>query len=139
MSHLVNIAPALATHHPDRRGHWHPRFVPCAVCLRPARGFGFTNPNQPRPRQSHWFCSMPCQGLFASHARKGRTMQGMTNDERLAIALVMKRLATMMDEIGWQKRLCDLTETEVTAMIEEVLEGYGAEMARIAKAAEAPF
>jgi hypothetical protein len=44
-----------------------------------------------------------------------------------------------MDQIGWCKRLCDLNETEVTALIEEVLEGYGAEMSRIAKSQEAPF
>ena len=66
-------------------------------------------------------------------------MIGMTEEERLAIALVMKRLGQTMDEIGWQKRLCDLSETDVTALIEEVLESYGTEMSRIAKAHEVPF
>ncbi|GGE82603.1 hypothetical protein H1W37_03645 [Stappia taiwanensis] len=66
-------------------------------------------------------------------------MIGTTDEERLAITLVMKRLGRFMDEIGWQKRLCDLSETEVTALIEEVLEGYGAEMSRIAQKAEIPF
>ena len=122
---------------PDR--HWHPHFMPCAVCLRPARGFGFFNPNTPRPREHRWFCSMPCQGLFAMRFRKGLTMIGMTDEERLAIALVMKRLGQTMDQIGWSKRLCDLNETDVTALIEEVLEGYGVEMSRIAKSQEVPF
>jgi len=66
-------------------------------------------------------------------------MQGTTDEERFAIALVMKRLGTTMDEIGWDKRLRDLDATEVTALIEEVLEGYSAEMSRIAARGEVPF
>ena len=66
-------------------------------------------------------------------------MQGSTEEERLAIALVMKRLGQTMDQIGWDKRLRDLTTTDVTTLIEEVLEGYGAEMSRIAASSEVPF
>lgn len=66
-------------------------------------------------------------------------MQGMTEEERLAIALVMKRLGQTMELIGWQKRLCDLTQADVTALIEEILEGYGAEMSRFAATVEVPF
>jgi hypothetical protein len=82
---------------------------------------------------------MHCQAFFAARHRKGLTMQGTTDEERLAIALVMKRLGQTMDLIGWDKRLRDLTETDVTALIEEVLEGYGAEMSRIAAGSEVPF
>ncbi|MFZ3582139.1 DUF6511 domain-containing protein [Loktanella sp. DJP18] len=141
MSHVAQIPPP-TTKAADRSGpdrHWHPRFMPCAVCLRPASGFGFFNPHTLRPREHRWFCSMPCQGFFAMRFRKGMTMIGTTDEERLAIALVMKRLGQTMDQIGWNKRLCDLNETEVTALIEEVLEGYGAEMSRIARSEEAPF
>ena len=66
-------------------------------------------------------------------------MQGTTEEERLAIALVMKRLGQTMDQIGWDKRLSDLTASDVTALIEEVLEGYGAEMSRLASTTEVPF
>jgi hypothetical protein len=118
---------------------WHPRFQLCAVCLRPAQGFGFFNPTKPRPRNHRWFCSMPCQAWFAARHRKGLSMQGSTEEERLAIALVMKRLGQTMDQIGWDKRLRDLTATDVTTLIEEVLEGYGAEMSRIAASSEVPF
>ena len=82
---------------------------------------------------------MHCQAFFAARRRKGLTMQGTTDGERLAIAMVMKRLGTTMDQIGWDKRLRDLTETDVTALIEEILEGYGAEMSRIAARSEVPF
>ena len=66
-------------------------------------------------------------------------MQGITEEERAAIALVMKRLGQTMDQIGWDKRLRDLTANDVTVLIEEVLEGYGAEMSRIAASSEVPF
>ena len=66
-------------------------------------------------------------------------MQGTTEEERLAIALVMKRLGQTMDEIGWDKRLRDLTAADVTALIEKVLEGYGAEMSRLAASSQVPF
>ena len=138
MNHAVHVAcPPEPAADPER--HWHPRLQPCAVCLRPAQGFGFFNPAKPRPRNHCWFCSMPCQAWFAARHRKGLSMQGMTEEERLAIALVMKRLGQTMDQIGWDKRLRDLTATDVTALIEEVLEGYGAEMSRIAATSEVPF
>lgn len=141
MIHVASSTPAppLAADCADRLRLWHPRFQPCAICLRPAQGFGFFDPNKGRPRDYRWFCSMPCQGLYATRFKKGRIMIGMTEEERLAIALVMKRLGQTMEDIGWQKRLCDLSETDVKALIEEILEGYGAEMARIAKTQEVPF
>ena len=141
MNHVAQVQspPAAPADCPERIRLWHPRLKPCAVCLRPARGFGFFNPNKPRPREHRWFCSMHCQSFFAARHRKGLTMQGTTDEERLAIALVMKRLGQTMDQIGWDKRLRDLTATDVTALIEEVLEGYGAEMSRLAVTAEVPF
>ncbi|MBW6494727.1 MAG: hypothetical protein K0B16_09280 [Burkholderiaceae bacterium] len=141
MSHVAQIAPPPepAADCPERIRLWHPRLKLCAVCLRPAHGFGFFNPAKPRPREHTWFCSKHCQSFFAARHRKGLTMQGTTDEERLAIALVMKRLGQTMDQIGWDKRLSDLTATDVTALIEEVLEGYGAEMSRIAATAEVPF
>lgn len=141
MSHVAQVPspPAAAADCPERVRLWHPRLKLCAVCLRPARGFGLFNPNKPRPREHRWFCSMHCQAFFAARHRKGLIMQGTTDEERLAIALVMKRLGQTMDLIGWDKRLRDLTETDVTALIEEVLEGYGAEMSRIAAGSEVPF
>ncbi len=66
-------------------------------------------------------------------------MQGTTEEERIAIALVMKRLGQTMEQIGWDKRLRDLAAADVTALIEEVLESYGAEMSRLAATAEVPF
>ena len=68
-------------------------------------------------------------------------MFGITNEERLAIALTIRTLAKMMEEIGWEKRLADLSETEVTALVEETIESFQDAMARIAEAesSEVPF
>ena len=142
MSHVVcpQTPATLAVDCPERLRLWHPRFQPCAVCLGPTRGFGWFDPTKPRGKRTYrWFCSMQCQSAFTRKAKKGLTMIGITNEERLAIAMVLKRIGNMMELIGWDKRLCDLSETDVTALIEEVLEGYGTELSRIAKSQEVPF
>ena len=78
----------------ERLRRWHPRFVPCAVCTRPAAGFGFFNPHaRTRPRERRWFCSMPCQGLYAHKARKGLTMIDFTEEETQALPAVMRARA----------------------------------------------
>lgn len=46
-------------------------------------------------------------------------MVDLTGEERAAIAATMKRVALLMDEIGWQAALADLTEAQVRAVIEE--------------------
>ncbi len=61
-------------------------------------------------------------------------MVDLTEEESAAIAVTMKRLALLMDEIGWQTRLADLTEAQVRAVIEEAVEGFREAMAEIAKA-----
>ena len=66
-------------------------------------------------------------------------MVDFTEEETQALPAVMRALAPEMERIGWDKRLRDLTATDVTALIEEVLEGYGAEMSRLAATAEVPF
>lgn len=66
-------------------------------------------------------------------------MIGTTTQERLAIALVVARLPPMLETIGWEKRLCELSESEIMALIEEVLELYVTQMRRINRQAQAPF
>ncbi|MFO1208936.1 MAG: DUF6511 domain-containing protein [Amaricoccus sp.] len=128
----------------DRLRRWHPRFVPCAVCTRPAAGFGFFDPrSRIRPRGRRWFCSMTCQAAHARRAKAtgGLPMFGTTSEERLAIAITLRRVATMMEEIGWERRLGDLSETEVTVIVEETIEAFQEAMSRIAgeRSAEVPF
>jgi hypothetical protein len=68
-------------------------------------------------------------------------MVDLTEEERAAITTTMKRVAMLMDEIGWATPLADLTEAQVRALIEEAVEGFREAMSDIAKAntLEVPF
>ncbi|MEM0935202.1 MAG: DUF6511 domain-containing protein [Pseudomonadota bacterium] len=61
-------------------------------------------------------------------------MVDLTEEERAAITATMKRVALLMDEIGWQTAFADLTEAQVRALIEEAVEGFREAMSDIAKA-----
>ena len=61
-------------------------------------------------------------------------MVDLTDEERAAVSATMKRLALLMDEIGWQTQLADLSAAQVRAVIEEAVEGFREAMADIAKA-----
>ncbi len=68
-------------------------------------------------------------------------MVDLTEEERTAVTATMKRVALLMDEIGWQTAFADLTEAQVRALIEEAVEGFREAMSEIAKsnAREIPF
>ncbi|SNT30573.1 DUF6511 domain-containing protein [Antarctobacter heliothermus] len=68
-------------------------------------------------------------------------MVDLTEEERAAITATMKRVALLMDEIGWQTAFADLSEAQVRALIEEAVEGFREAMADIARAQtpEVPF
>ena len=68
-------------------------------------------------------------------------MVDLTEEERGAITATMKRLALLMNEIGWQTQLANLSEAQVRAVIEEAVEGFREAMADIAKtkSPEVPF
>ena len=68
-------------------------------------------------------------------------MVDLTEEERAAVTATMKRIALLMDEIGWQTAFADLTEAQVRALIEEAAEGFREAMSDIARAQtpEVPF
>jgi len=84
---------------------------------------------------------MPCQGLWTRLARERFAMVDLTEEERAAVTATMKRIAMLMDEIGWQTAFADLTEAQVRALIEEAVEGFREAMSDIARAQtpEVPF
>lgn len=136
---MASIIPITAE---DRRRLWHPRGTLCAVCRQPTRGFGWFDPvRSKRPRPSVWFCSKPCQSFWTRLARERFAMVDLTEEERAAITATMKRVALLMDEIGWATPLADLTEAQVRALIEEAVEGFREAMSDIARAQtpEVPF
>lgn len=68
-------------------------------------------------------------------------MVDLTEEERAAITATMQCMGLLMDEIGWQTKLADLTEPQVRALIEDAVEGFREAMADIAKSQtpEVPF
>ncbi len=125
---------------PERPRFWRPRRCLCAVCTRPAAGFGFFDPrSRIRPRPRRWFCSMTCQGFYARKAHKGLTMIDFTEEETQALPAVMRALAPEMERIGWDRPLGQLTQNDMHRLIVTTIEAFRAEMAEIASQSEIPF
>lgn len=68
-------------------------------------------------------------------------MVDLTEQERAAIRAAMKPVAELMEEIGWDKRLADLTEAQVLTLIEAAVEGFQDAMRALAgtDSMEIPF
>jgi hypothetical protein len=45
-------------------------------------------------------------------------------EEKAALHAAMKPVAEIMEEIGWERRLCDLDETQVLTLIEVAVRGF---------------
>ena len=68
-------------------------------------------------------------------------MVDLTEQEKTAIRAAMKPVAEIMEEIGWQTRLIDLTEAQVLTLIEVAVGGFQDAMLATAKGddTEIPF
>jgi len=68
-------------------------------------------------------------------------MVDLTEQERAAIRATVKLMAEIMDEIGWQTRLIDLSEPQVLTLIEVAVGGFQEAMHGSAKPGdtEIPF
>ena len=59
-------------------------------------------------------------------------MVDLTDQEHVAIRHAMKMVAEVMEEIGWENRLIDLSEQQVLTIIEVALGGFQDGMREIA-------
>ena len=68
-------------------------------------------------------------------------MVDLTEQEQAAIRYAMKMAAEIMEEIGWQTRLIDLSEAQVLTLIEVAVGGFQDAMLATSKAddTEIPF
>ncbi len=98
----------------------------CAVCWRPARGFGWfdmmASGNRFRPPRK--FCSIACQNFWCRLVKENLSMIDLSEQEQAAIRAAIKPAAEIMEEIGWQTRLIDLTEAQVLALIKGAVGGF---------------
>jgi len=94
--------------------------VLCAVCRRPARGFGWFDPTSSKPpRPSVSFCSIICQNWWTRRAARGApAMVDLTEQERAALRAAMRAMAEVMAEIGWTTPLNALSEQQVLTLAE---------------------
>ena len=63
-------------------------------------------------------------------------MVDLTEQEQAAIHYAMKMAAEIMEEIGWQTRLIDLSEAQVLTLIEVAVGGFQDAMLATAKGIE---
>ena len=68
-------------------------------------------------------------------------MVDLTEQELAAIRAAMKLVARLMDQIGWEKRLADLSEVQVLGLIETAVEGFQDAMreSAVSDSTEIPF
>ena len=115
----------------------------CAVCRRLPRGFGWFDPfgTATRYRPPVRFCSMTCQGYWTRRAKRSTAVIDLSEQEQAAIRAAMKPVAELMEEIGWETRLADLTEEHVLALIETAVGGFHDAMheTAVADETEIPF
>ncbi len=128
----------------ERLVRWQPRYELCAVCRSPTHGFGWQEPQRVRnPRPPAWFCSMACQTFFWERARRSFAMVDLTDEEKSALRHAMQMAAEVMEEIGWNTRLSDLSEQQVLTLMEVAVGGFQDAMRDIAAAnkqsPEVPF
>jgi len=61
-------------------------------------------------------------------------MVDLTEEEKSAIRHAMQRVAEVMEEIGWNTRLIDLTEPQALALVEVAIGGFQDAIGEIAAA-----
>ncbi|NOX41677.1 MAG: hypothetical protein GXP05_14575 [Alphaproteobacteria bacterium] len=67
-------------------------------------------------------------------------MVDFTEEETMALPGVMRALAPVMESIGWERPLCQLTEINMHRLIVTAIESFRIEMLEIAaKYDEVPF
>ena len=76
--------------------------------------------------------------------RQEPSMIDLTEEEHMAIVAAMRLVAEIMEEIGWETRLMDLTRDQVMTLIEVAVGGFQEALRDIVAAAprtdpEVPF
>ncbi len=107
---------------------------PCAVCSRPARGFGWLDPApRKKPRPSVCFCGIACQTFWSRLVGRSSAVVDLTEQEQAAMRAALRPLGEIMAEIGWGTRLQDLTGPQVLTLIEVAVGAFQEAMQAIAR------
>jgi hypothetical protein len=114
----------------------------CFICHRPPRGFGWLDPDRkqaPEQRRASYkrFCSKLCQDIHYQLHRQGVAMS-RTDLEQKAGESVLGPLADYVVSVGMNKGLGNYSKTEITGLVDAVLNAYHAALQDLYKD-EVPF
>ena len=115
------------------------RRVPCAVCGREARGFGYCHQLQWDRNPHHRFCSMACLTAGSTIAQRNFGMIDKTDMETRAIVEARRNLAEALTEMGLMQAFFDRSAEDIDCLIEACVDGFQASMRRQSDAGDIPF
>ena len=121
------------------------RRVPCALCGREARGFGYVHKLLWGRYPHHRFCSKGCLDCGSGHAARNKGMIDKTDMEKLAIRHARANLAEALTELGLMAPFFDRSAADIDRIIEACVDGFQEGMQRQApprdpfEDAEIPF
>jgi hypothetical protein len=115
------------------------RRVPCALCGREARGFGYCHLLQWDRHPHHRFCSMACLMVGSAIARRTFGMIDKTDMEIRAIREARRDLAEALTEMGLMEAFFDRSASDIDRLIEACVDGFQASMQRQSDAGQIPF
>ena len=113
--------------------------MPCALCGREARGFGFCLGLRWDRHPHHRFCSMACLKAGSANAQRNHGMIDKTDMERAAIRDARAMLAEVLEELGLMAPFHDRSGEEIDRIIEACVDGFQEAMQRRSDAGETPF
>jgi hypothetical protein len=113
--------------------------MPCALCGREARGFGYCHGLRWDRHPYHRFCSRRCQISGAKIARRNNGMIDKTDMETRAIVEARRLLAETLTELGLMEAFFDRPAADIDRVIEACIDGFQESMQRQSDAGDCPF
>jgi hypothetical protein len=98
--------------------------LPCAICRREARGFGYVHQLRPDQYPIYQFCSLRCQGAGAAIAGRQNGVIDKTDMEQRAIKDARRPFAEALTELGLMEHFLDLSAEQIDQLIEAAVDGF---------------
>jgi len=106
------------------------RRVPCALCGREARGFGYCHGLRWDRHPYYRFCSMACLMAGSANTKRNHGMIDKTDMEQRAIKDARRFLAEALAELGLMAPFNDRSARDIDQIIEACVDGFQDSMQR---------
>ena len=100
------------------------RRVPCALCGREARGFGYVHKLLWGRYPHHRFCSKGCLDCGSGHAARNKGMIDKTDMETRAIRHARQNLAEALTAMELMAPFFDRSAADIDRIIEACVDGF---------------